>query len=141
MSKKTGSGKGKESDERQSTDPKTSALNSLGINMGSKNFRSLLRQDVDTAFVRQLHDSNAMLDDINTIQNLVSRSNESMSNIAKHYTRRQYQRNLHESYQYIVKLLSDQYTAEHSKKSKKEMKSLKCNRYIYPFILKIIIDK
>ena len=51
MGKKKEKGKG---------DPKAAALAFLGINLGSKNVRSLKKEEVHAAFIKQLHISESM---------------------------------------------------------------------------------
>ncbi len=38
-------------------DPKSAALAHLGISIGSKNMRNLKKEEIDTAFIQKLHDS------------------------------------------------------------------------------------
>lgn len=38
-------------------DPKSAALAHLGIAIGSKNVRNLKKEEIDSAFIQKLHDS------------------------------------------------------------------------------------
>ena len=46
--------------EKGKCDPKATALAFLGINLGSKNLRTLTKEEVHAAFIKQLHMSEAM---------------------------------------------------------------------------------
>ena len=55
-------GIGRKSDRRSdkkssAQDPKSAALAHLGIAIGSKNMRNLLKEDIDDAFIKKMHDS------------------------------------------------------------------------------------
>ena len=45
----------KERPKKATTDPKSYALALLGINLGSKNIRTLRKEEVHAAFIKQLH--------------------------------------------------------------------------------------
>ena len=47
--------KGKKEKKSGGTDPKAAALAFLNINLGSKNIRTLKKEEVHAAFVKQLH--------------------------------------------------------------------------------------
>ena len=44
----------------KSSDPKAAALAFLGINLASKNIRTLRKEEVHAAFIKQLHVSESM---------------------------------------------------------------------------------
>ena len=48
-------GKRGKKEKKGGTDPKAAALAFLNINLGSKNIRTLKREEVHAAFVKQLH--------------------------------------------------------------------------------------
>ena len=47
--------KNKKENKKGGTDPKAAALAFLNINLGSKNIRTLKKEEVHAAFVKQLH--------------------------------------------------------------------------------------
>jgi hypothetical protein len=50
-------GKRGKKEKKGGTDPKAAALAFLNINLGSKNIRTLKKEEVHAAFVKQLHAS------------------------------------------------------------------------------------
>ena len=45
----------KDKSKKGGSDPKATALAFLGINLGSKNIRTLRKEEIDAAFLKQLH--------------------------------------------------------------------------------------
>ncbi len=85
-----------------STDPKSAALANLGINLGNKNLRTLRREEVDNAFTHVFTLSVPMAD------------NALPPHASKLGSKRQYQRILLESHQYLLRFLHDSHQSSHN---------------------------
>lgn len=91
---------------KNTSDPKTTALAYMGIAIGSKNLKTLKREEIDEAFTSQFIAA-------------VTMQECAMPFITKMGSKRQYQRVLHESYQFLVKYVGDQQAIENPKKKTK----------------------
>ena len=54
--------KKKEANAAGSQAPEAAALQHLGIAIGSKNLRTIKKEEIDSAFINQLHESECRLD-------------------------------------------------------------------------------